>query len=179
MPPLKKNEKLMLAGIGVMIIVFIAMDPYYFIYRKPPVEEPAAPPAGAKPTGLPPPAAQSPAVANAAATVANVAGKVTGQLAAVITGAEQSKPKRERIPFTNWVRDPFAQSMRSLDDQLSVSTLKLGGISVRGGVKYALINSQVMREGDMIGGLTLSKIEKDRVLLSKGSISYTLTWGQH
>ncbi len=33
---LKKNEKLMLAGIGVMIVVFIVMDPYYFIYKDPP-----------------------------------------------------------------------------------------------------------------------------------------------
>jgi type II secretory pathway component PulC len=54
--------------------------------------------------------------------------------------------------------------------------MKLGAISVRGNDRYALINSRVMRSGDEIGGMTIERIERDRVILSAGGRNYTLTW---
>jgi len=171
MPPLKKNEKIMLAGIGVMIIVFIVMDPYYFIYKDPPVPE-AATPVGAekpgvrhtKPAATPPQKGTKPAKGGKGEPVAEP--------------MVDNRPKREPIQFNQWGRDPFIQTKRSYDDQQAISGLKLGGISTKGADSYVLINKQILRVGDGIEGLIVSRIESDRVHLSKGGQTYILTGGQ-
>lgn len=98
MPPLKKNEKIMLAGIGVMIVVFIVMDPYYFIYRDPPEATPSAPTTGNKP---------KPAAGGGAKPVQSA--KPTEPAAPVV----DDRPKREPVVFNNWGRDPFVQAKRN------------------------------------------------------------------
>jgi len=171
-PPLKKNEKLMLAVIGVMIIVFIVMDPYYFIYRKPPEDTPPAAVAGKTPNGaatVAPTAAVAPTQAASTPVASAVGGAGAGGTPRI---------KREPMPFANWGRDPFLQIHRGAEDVTALSTLKLGGISVRGTDRYALINSQITHIGDAVGGLTVARIEKDFVLLTRGGQTYTLTWGQ-
>jgi len=174
MPPLKKSEKIMLAGIGVMIVVFIVMDPYYFIYRKPPVVE-SAPATGA--------AGASAKSATQAATPATPApaGNQRGAVSAVVAPAPpvDKRPKREPIQFSQWGRDPFLQLRRGVEETSSINSLKLGGISVTGKDRYALINSQIMHTGDVIQGMTIARIEKEFVLLTHGGRTYTLTWGQH
>jgi len=161
MPPLKKSEKMMLVGIGIMVIVFIIMDPYYFIYRTPPVEEVAAPPGKA--------------AAPAAQAVVPPKGGAKGAVAG--GNLAEAAPKRPRTEFAEWSRDPFMQVRRSADETSSINSLKLEGISVRGKDRYALINSQIMHPGNIIEGMTVVRIEKDFVLLTHGGRTYTLTWG--
>jgi len=169
MPPLKKSEKLMLAGIGVMIIVFIVMDPYYFIYRTPPVEE-EVPVKGAVGAGAP---ALTPS-----ATPAGNQRAASGAPAAAAVAPPDNRPKREPIQFSQWGRDPFLQVRRGAEETSAFSRLSLGGISVTGKDRYALINSQIMHTGDVIEGMTVARIEKEFVLLTHGGRTYTLTWGQ-
>ena len=82
----------------------------------------------------------------------------------------------ERVPFEGWHRDPFVQTRAYLDERVDLSDLKLGAISVRKQDRYALINSRVVRMGDIISGMVVDRIERDRVVLVSGGRSYTLTW---
>lgn len=161
MPPLKKSEKRMLIAIGVMVVA-LAWNPNHWFYGKPPGEASSATPgAGVE---------AAPAQPNA-----SVAAK--GAPAIEAPGAAV-RPRREPIHFANWGRDPFVQVRRGQVDAAAVSGFKLGGISVRGNDCYALINSQIVREGDIIGGMTITRIEREKVILSKGGQSFALTWGQ-
>ncbi len=170
MPALKKTEKLMLAGIGVMVVVFIAMDPYYFIYRDPPEIATAVPVAGAKPGA---PTAQTAKQPAAKPTKPGKGSKEEVDATEIV----DNRPKREPVVFNNWGRDPFVQEKRSYDDVQVISGLTLNGISRKGEDSYALINKQIVRVGDAIEGLTVSRIEPDRVLLSKGGQTYVLMGG--
>ncbi|MBM3326492.1 MAG: hypothetical protein FJY65_05875 [Calditrichaeota bacterium] len=160
MPPLKKNEKVMVTLIGVSVIVFVAMDPYYIIWKK-------------KPSSTTTPADTTHKAA--AAPGAAIVDKLQPQ-AARVTGV--GRPQREPVPYTNWGRDPFVQARRYIDDETTVAELKLGGISVRGEDRYALINKQIVRQGDEIAGMSVERIEKDRVIISRGGRSFILTWGR-
>lgn len=168
MPALKKNEKIMLAGIGVMVVVFIVMDPYYFIYKDPP--DPTADTKGAGKKG----AAPAKEVRHAPKPKTQPA---KGAKEEAVESSEDKRPKREPIQFENWGRDPFVQARRSFDDAQAISGLRLGGISTKGADSYALINKQILRIGDSIEGLIVTRIESDRVLLSKGGQTYVLMGG--
>ncbi len=159
MPPLKKNEKVMLILIGISVVVFIVMDPYYILWKKPPVPESA-------------PADTTKKVAQA---VASAVGKVVSGAA---VPSSSGRAAREPVLYSNWGRDPFVQARRYIDDESTVAALKLGGISVRGEDRYALINKQIVRPGDEIGGMYVERIEKDRVIISREGRSFVLTWGQ-
>ncbi len=186
MAKLKKNEQIMLGVIGIMIVVFIIMDPYYFIYRHPPVEKPDSLAVGAKP-GAKPVAGKPPAGAPPASVPGVPAGAMPAVGAAASTQTAQKRPvpppivriRREPIHFATWGRDPFAQTHRQFDEAAAITNFSLGGISVRGEDRYALVNSQIVRVGDNIGGMQISRIEKDYVILNRGKQTYTLTWGQH
>ena len=159
----------MLGLIGVSIVVFVWMDPYYFMWRK---EAPPAPPskpgAAAKPGA--PAAAAAPAQSGAAATPAQPA-------APVIPPTQARRNTRPPVEFTDWARDPFIQARRFVDDQSQASGFKLEGVSVRGKDRYALINTQILRVGDTIGAMSVIKIEKDRVTLSRNGRDFVLTMG--
>ncbi len=175
MPPLKKNEKLMLAGIGVMVVVFVAMDPYYFIYRDPPETTSEEPAKGAKTGG------EKAKVDNAKAEKAPAKQAKSNHGSKHEQAAEpapDNRPKREPVVFNSWGRDPFVQTKQTIDDAQAVSGLKLSGISVKGDDSYALINKQIVRTGDAIEGMIVSRIEADRVMLSKGGQTYTLMGGR-
>jgi len=169
MPPLKKNEKIMLAAISILIVIGVIMDPYYIIWKDPPVPEETTPVPGAKP-GAPAQPAAKPAAKPAPA-------KPGAAPQAGAAAVADSRPKSDPIPFVNWGRDPFIQVKRQADEATAISALSLSGISVKGKDRYALINSQIIHTGDMIGGFTVAKIEKDFVLLTRGGQTYTLTWG--
>jgi len=162
MPPLRKNEKAMLVLIGVALVVFVAMDPYYLVWKKKP---------------LPPAKEEKRQGAQTATAPAKTA---AGAVVAKATGGEAfqrtSTVATERMPFEGWRRDPFVQTRAYLDERVDLSDLKLGAISVRKQDRYALINSRVVRMGDIISGMVVDRIERDRVVLVSGGRSYTLTW---
>jgi len=157
MPPLKKNEKVMMVLVGAVLLGFVALDPYYLIWKKKP---------------LPPAKGEAKPVAAATAAAGSAAGK------GAVAAAPQRTPTvaAERIALEGWRRDPFVQTRAYLDQQLDLSELKLGAISVRKQDRYALINSRVVRTGDIISGMRVDRIERDRVVLVSGGREYTLTW---
>jgi len=73
-----------------------------------------------------------------------------------------------------WGRDPF----RALSDTTGrIVELQLRGISFSPAKKgYAYINDQIVTIGDSIGGYTVSRIEKDRVLLTRSAQTFILTF---
>jgi len=159
MPPLKKKEKRMLIAIGILIAAFIVMDPYY-LWKTPP-EKPGSSKQKKADTG------KKDAGEKEAKPVGKAARKMT---------AETVKIPRERIPLEGWKRDPFVQARPDLDEADMISQMRLGAITVRGNNRMALINSKVVRVGDMILGMEVGSIETDRVVLKTGNRSYTLTW---
>jgi len=163
MPPLKKNEKMMLALIGAALVVFIAMDPYFLIWKKPPDTGKK----GAK--GAAPAAAAAQVQPAAQTTPAAVESAPAG------TG-RRSTIGATRVPYETWKRDPFTRTRAYLEETYNLAQFKLGAISVRQEDRYALINSRIVREGDQIGGMTVDRIERNQVILVAGGRSYTLSW---
>ena len=156
MPPLKKNEKIMLILIGAAVIFFVVMDPYYIVWRTPPGAE------------APPPLVQT------------VKTGVLGVMPAASAKGGPVRPvtelAREKIPLEGWGRDPFMRT-RGVSDRVNrLDELRLGVISVRGDERYALINSRVVRVGDEIAGFRIARIEKDRVILTLDGQDYLITW---
>lgn len=147
----------MLILIGISIIVFIIMDPYYFIWKTP--ETPAG-----KTTTTEKPAAPK---------------KEKSTPVALTNEKTSAKPRRkiERADFAEWGRDPFVQEQRFLEQPKELNRLKLSGISLRGKDHYALINTRIVRVGDDIEGMTVSAIEPDRVILKYQGKQHILNLG--
>ncbi len=151
MPPLKKKEKIMMGLAGAVLIYMVIDDPYYIIWKSPP---------GSEPTGQ-------------TTTTQPI---TPGEADAAIVRSEPGKHVWDKVEYTGWGRDPFVQTRRYVDQAAELSDLKLGVISVKGDSRMALINSKPVKEGDLIGGMTVERIEKDRVILTIQGLSYTLTW---
>ena len=147
MPPLKKNEKIMLVVIAAAAVAFLILDPYN-LWREPAAETVAAKKDSKKNT--------SPVVSAAADTTWPFS--------------------QERITLNKWGRDPFVQARPDLDMDETISDLKLGVISIRGDDRMAMINSKPVRVGDRINGLRVDRIESGQVILSNSTLEYTLTW---
>ncbi len=147
MPPLKKNEKVMLIAIVVVVVAFLILDPYY-LWRTPP---------------------------DKAVVVKKESKdkKSENGTAEADTGWSFSQ---ERISLKEWGRDPFVQARPDLDVEALFGDLKLGVISVKGDDRMAMINSKSVRVGDEVNGLKVTSIESGRVILQSDEISYTLTW---
>ncbi len=156
MQSLKKKDKIMLALIGASVIVFAVMDPYYFIWKSPPGAE-----------AVPPP-------------VQFISAPVPGVVVGGVSPAGGARPaamlKRERIPLDGWGSDPFVQPRRQSNMVSRLEELRLGVISVKGGDRYALINSKVVKAGDDVAGFKIARIDKDRVILTSDGQDYLLTW---
>lgn len=94
----------------------------------------------------------------------------------------------------SWGRDPFfyvspdslegseqgdfASRLFGTTDGSQVSDLKLTGISWAGRSGFALINGNVVSEGDAVGGYRVSEIALDYVLLDQGSKTIRLQMEQ-
>ena len=157
MPPLKKNEKRMLVIIGVIVIAFVVMDPYYLWKTKP---EPELTEKQKK---------------RKEQKEKLVADKETVTPKKTITEQTRFIP-RDPIPLKGWGRDPFVQARPDLDEGSILDKLRLSAISVQGDSRMALINSKLVRVGDVINGLKVNSIETDWVILTSGNRTYKLTW---
>ena len=147
MPPMSKRDKIMLGLIGSAIVFFIIMDPYYFIWKSPPLPE-----------------------APGGAGMDSIQTVVEGQSVVVTI----TRPTRKRIKLEEWGRDPFVQEQQYFNLVKSAGNYKLTGISLRGRDRFALINSKIVKVGDEIGNMTVAAIKEDRVILKKNGRDITL-----
>lgn len=66
-------------------------------------------------------------------------------------------------------RDPFISSQEEVGGQLGFGELQLEGVIVDPkGNSYAIVNNEIIREGDLLQGFLLKKIESTKVLFEKG-----------
>lgn len=84
---------------------------------------------------------------------------------------EQLKKNRPRL---KWVRDPFRFPPKKEIEKTDVEKLNLTGIIYDEGSPIAVINDEIVHEGDEIEGVKVIKIESERVLLEKDGKPYTL-----
>ena len=74
-----------------------------------------------------------------------------------------------------WGRDPFSKKAAIAGGDLAISDLKLEGILFHyGNVPRAIINGELVGEGDRIGSITVVKISKDDVIVTDGDKDYKL-----
>jgi hypothetical protein len=77
---------------------------------------------------------------------------------------------------SGWGRDPF---WALSDSTGKLNELELKGISFSKKKKgYAFINDQIVGVGDTMGGYEISRIEKDRVMLTRGAQTFFLTFSE-
>ena len=95
------------------------------------------------------------------------------QAAAAITadsGTISLQKERENVP---WGRDPFSASKISREYQRA--DLELKGISFGADKSgFAFINNEIVKSGDKVGDYEVVAIEKDKILLKRGTQSFYL-----
>jgi hypothetical protein len=75
------------------------------------------------------------------------------------------------IPLVGVVKPAFAK----LDEVTSIGDIKLEGIAVRsGGIRIAILNGEVAKEGDVFGAVKIDKVTDRMVTLSLGGKSYEI-----
>jgi len=112
----------------------------------------------------------------AARRAADAAGQAAEAVAQAVT---PDKPRAEwdvtamREPEV-WGADPFVRDWMLVNE---LAELSLRAITLGGERAYALINDQILEEGDLISGKKIIKIEADRVVLEQGSRTFNLLLG--
>ncbi len=118
----------------------------------------------AKKITLPSAAAPAPAASEQAASI---------PIAPAVTPAKIIKAQQERTKL-NWGRDPFALSS-DIDKENQKTELQLKGISFgKDKNAFAFINNEIVKKGDKVSDYEIVEVEKDKVLLRKGSRSFYL-----
>ena len=100
-------------------------------------------------------------------TASPAASDSVGQAGAVDVG--------EAPPPETWGSDPFVRDWIMVNE---LANLTLKAITVGGERSYALINDQILEEGDEISGKRIVKIETDKVTLEQGGRTFTLLLGE-
>ena len=97
-------------------------------------------------------------------------GDFSSSLAILSVNETMIKSQKERAETLAWGRDPFQYIETNLDQSYRTDALVLGGISLgRDKPGFAFINNEIVKVGDSIGGYEVVKIQKDKVLLKRGS----------
>lgn len=97
-----------------------------------------------------------------------------------VTEGRSTQPIRAVIWDSGWEKDPFFYAEAETTEAGKVGLLSaitgsevpnmdLGGISWRGNIGMALINGNVLEEGDRISGYQVTKIAYDHVILRRGT----------
>lgn len=85
---------------------------------------------------------------------------------------KQLEEKRQKL---SWSRDPFHLSPKAAEKTgPSVEGLKLSGIAADEKGKIAIINDEIVREGDSILGIKITKITDSNVTVEKEGKSYNI-----
>lgn len=93
----------------------------------------------------------------------------------VIGNQDMYKDIKEEEDAKLWGRDPFSMEAALSDGAISISDLKLEGILSRHGQNpHAIINGEVLEEGDKVGDATIVEISKDTVIVTDGEKNYSL-----
>ena len=90
---------------------------------------------------------------------------------------EQLQLRSRQETETTEVRDPFKKfDQKELMDKtlLDFSELVLTGIVMEGAQPGALINDQILKQGDKISGFEVKEIRSNEVVLTRGLEKYTL-----
>ncbi|MBU1871286.1 MAG: hypothetical protein KKH80_00580 [Candidatus Omnitrophica bacterium] len=83
--------------------------------------------------------------------------------------------QKKRAESLEWGRDPFVYVETEKDKNYRSGTLTLKGISLgKDKVGFAFINNEIVKIGDTIGDHQVLEVDKDKVLLRKGSQSFYL-----
>jgi len=160
---LKVSKPVVIIGIlGILLAGYIQ----FFTGKKKPAPVPAAQtPAQAAPTGTPTkPGAAVPAIPSKD-------GKA---------GAPQKFDKEQFDKLgVAWTRDPFLlpksrEEKRLGQVQGQEITFKLVAIMERGSERVAIIDHEVVKKGDIIGGETVQEIQKDKVILVRSGLKRVL-----
>jgi hypothetical protein len=70
------------------------------------------------------------------------------------------------------------QSANLDSDSAALDGLHLKAITLGGDRPYALINDQILRAGDEIGGMRIVNIESDKVIFERDGTTFTLLLGE-
>jgi hypothetical protein len=79
------------------------------------------------------------------------------------------------LPPETWGTDPFVRDWVMVNE---LANLSLKAITLGGERPYALINDQILQEGDEISGKRIVTIESDKVTLEQGGRTFTLLLGE-
>jgi hypothetical protein len=92
------------------------------------------------------------------------------------TPAAASPPAFAAIPEPEvWGGDPFVRDWMLTNE---LANLSLKAITLGGDGAYALINDQILEEGDIISGKRIVSIHPDNVMLEQGGRTFTLLLGE-
>jgi hypothetical protein len=89
-------------------------------------------------------------------------------------GSDVAAAVKVSVP-ESWGTDPFVRDWIMLNE---LANLSLKAITMGGDRAYALINNQILEEGDEISGKRIVRIESDNVTLEQGGRTFTLTLGE-
>jgi hypothetical protein len=79
------------------------------------------------------------------------------------------------LPPEIWETDPFVRDWVMVNE---LANFSLKAITLGGERAYALINDQILEEGDVINGKKVVKIESETVTLEQGGRTFTLLLGE-
>lgn len=91
------------------------------------------------------------------------------------SAARADSAKTVLAPPESWGSDPFVRDWIMVNE---LANLSLKAVTLGGDRAYALINDQILEEGDQISGKRIVRIESDKVTLEQGGRTFTLLLGE-
>lgn len=154
-----RQRILTILGIAVAVLAV-----YTFVFRA----RPDSPKILATPGG---PA--SPALAAAQSTGSGAA--PTSPAAPAAAAAPAPTPPPAVLEPLVWGSDPFVRDFLLVNE---LAAFKLKAVSIGDGTASALINDQILEEGDLVKGKRIVSIQADRVILEQGGRTFVLLLGE-
>lgn len=111
--------------------------------------------------------------ASSSSSPKNISTSALQQAATAITADSGTISLQKERENMSWGRDPFSASKISREYQRS--DLELKGISFGANKSgFAFINNEIVQSGNKVGDYEVVRIEKDKVLLKRGDMSFYL-----
>jgi hypothetical protein len=165
------SDKTRMLALGVLVAVlalFMVMEQGNAKKRR---ARRAAPPAEAAQQAEQPPAASAPATADGAEAAA--ASGLSGVLAKLGPRDEASVQRQLERMQLDWGRNPFEPPGEGPTSRAGLLTLR--GLSVTpSGRNLAIVNETILREGELIDGNEIVRIETNQVVLQKDGREFIL-----